>query len=84
MPGSLLVVFACSSRVGGRLRSEVVYDVFGGAFRQQMTIIQAVWSVTALYLGPTASLGDRGRASDERALPERPRPLHRPAPGRVA
>ncbi|MVU81359.1 DUF4396 domain-containing protein [Nocardia sp. ET3-3] len=32
----------------------VLYDIFGRGYRQRMRVMEAVWPVTALYLGPIA------------------------------
>jgi hypothetical protein len=32
----------------------ILFDIFGRGYRQHMTIMEAVWPVTALYFGPAA------------------------------
>jgi len=32
----------------------IVLDIFGRGYRQRMTVMEAVWPVTALYFGPAA------------------------------
>jgi Domain of unknown function (DUF4396) len=32
----------------------IVYDIFGRGYRQKMAVMEVVWPVTALYLGPLA------------------------------
>ena len=43
----------------------IVYDIYGRGYRQKMAVMEAVWPVTALYLGPLAWLAYRrwGRLS---------------------
>jgi hypothetical protein len=46
----------------------ILYDIYGRGYRQKMGVMEAVWPVTALYLGPFAWLGYRrwGRLSSPR------------------
>jgi hypothetical protein len=46
----------------------VLYDIYGRGYRQTMGVMEAVWPVTALYLGPFAWLGYRrwGRLNSPR------------------
>jgi hypothetical protein len=32
----------------------ITYDIYGSGYRQHMTIMEAVWPITALYFGPAA------------------------------
>ena len=41
---SLAVAFVCAG--------VIVWDMFGRGFRQRMTVMEAVWPITALYMGP--------------------------------
>jgi hypothetical protein len=64
---SLGVAFACAA--------VILVDVFVRGYRQQMTIMEAVWPVTALYFGPIGLAAYRrfGRPSTGRWLTERGR-----------
>lgn len=60
MPGPVLVAVAwVAIALGVCCAVEIVYDMYGRGFRQRMTIMGAVWPVTALYLGPVATWGYR-------------------------
>ncbi|HEY5183481.1 MAG TPA: DUF4396 domain-containing protein [Actinomycetes bacterium] len=60
MPSPLLVAVAwVAIALGVGCAVEIVYDMYGRGFRQRMTIMEAVWPVTALYLGPVATWGYR-------------------------
>ncbi len=48
---SLGVAFACALAI--------LVDIYGRKYRQRMRIMEAVWPVTALYLGPLAVWGCR-------------------------
>jgi len=37
----------------------ILFDIFGRGYRQHMTIMEAVWPVTALYFGPAALVAYR-------------------------
>ena len=43
---ALAVAFGCAAWIA--------FDIFGRGYRQRMTIMEAVWPVTALYFGPAA------------------------------
>ncbi len=32
----------------------IVYDVYARGYRQQMTVMEPVWAISALYFGPLA------------------------------
>ena len=52
----------------------IVVDVYGRGYRQRhMPVMEAVWPITALYLGPLAVWGYRryGRSASPRWLTER-------------
>jgi hypothetical protein len=53
----------------------IAFDVFVRGYRQRMRVMEAVWVVSALYLGPLALLGYAryGRPSTARWLRERQR-----------
>ena len=57
---ALAVAFASAAWIG--------YDICGRSYRQQMTIMEVVWPVTALYFGPAAVAAYRtwGRPSSHR------------------
>ncbi len=46
----------------------IVFDIYGRGYRQKMTVMEAVWPVTALYFGPLAWWGYQrwGRLSSPR------------------
>jgi hypothetical protein len=39
----------------------VLFDLFVRGYRQRMVVMEAVWPITALYLGPLAWLSYRRR-----------------------
>jgi hypothetical protein len=53
----------------------ILYDIYGRRYRQRMRIMEAVWPVTALYLGPLAVLAYArwGRPASPRWLEQRGR-----------
>ncbi|HEV7212544.1 MAG TPA: DUF4396 domain-containing protein [Blastococcus sp.] len=61
---ALVVGFACAAII--------LFDIFGRGYRQRMGVMEAVWPVNALYLGPLALVGYRryGRPSSRRWLRE--------------
>jgi hypothetical protein len=61
---ALAVGFACAA--------VILLDVYGRGYRQRMAIMEAVWPVNALYLGPLALIGYHryGRPSSHRWLSE--------------
>lgn len=61
---ALVVAFACAV--------EIAYDIYVRGYRQRMRIMEAVWPVTALYMGPLATWGYRrfGRPMSGRWLRE--------------
>jgi hypothetical protein len=72
---SLAVAFACAGLL--------LVDIFGRGYRQRMTVMEAVWPVSALYFGPVAVWAYRrfGRPSSRRWLNENARdaPPDKPA-----
>jgi hypothetical protein len=72
---SLAVAFACAGLL--------LVDIFGRGYRQRMTVMEAVWPVSALYFGPVAVWAYRrfGRPSSRRWLNENARdaPSDKPA-----
>ena len=53
MPPTWLTVIAWISLVAGFASSiSILYDVYGRRRRQPMRVMEAVWPITALYLGP--------------------------------
>jgi hypothetical protein len=62
---SLGLAFACATGI--------LFDVYGRGYRQRMPVMEAVWPVSALYLGPLAVLGywRFGRPGSERWLRDR-------------
>ena len=70
MPPTWLTVVAWVSLAAGFASAGVVvYDIYGGKHRQPMRVMEAVWPITALYLGPLgwlayARFGRPRRADD--------------------
>ena len=58
----------------------IVFDVYGRSYRQRMGIMEVVWPVTALYLGPVAAAAYRawGRPMSRRWQRERGDPPDKP------
>ena len=53
MPPTWLTILAWISIAAGFLSAAVVlYDIYGNGLRQPMRVMEAVWPITALYLGP--------------------------------
>jgi Domain of unknown function (DUF4396) len=74
MPPEWLTVLALVSlALAGVSAALVSYDIYGRGHRQQMGVMEAVWPVTALYLGPLGWLGYRrfGRLGSPRFRDER-------------
>ena len=66
---ALAVAFACAAWVA--------YDIFGRGHRQHLKIMEAVWPITALYLGPAAMAAYRAwgrRATYEMQMENGPEP----------
>ena len=40
--------------VAGATAALIIYDIDGRGYRQKMAVMEPVWPVTALYLGPAA------------------------------
>ena len=59
----------------------IILDVYGCGYRQQMGIMEVVWPVTALCLGPVAAAAYRtwGRPMSRRWQRERGDPPDKPA-----
>src|SRR5438067_12128385 len=77
MPPTWLTILAWISIAAGFLSAAVVlYDIYGNGLRQPMRVMEAVWPITALYLGPLglwlyAGLGRprRSRGAQDAAKP---------------
>ena len=53
MPPTWLTIIAWISLAAGFLSAAaIVYDIYGRGRRQPMRVMEAVWPITALYLGP--------------------------------
>jgi uncharacterized membrane protein len=53
MPPTWLTIIAWISLAAGFLTAgAIVYDIYGRGLRQPMRVMEAVWPITALYLGP--------------------------------
>lgn len=72
---SLAVAFACAGTI--------LVDTYVAGYRQPMAVMEAVWPVTALYLGPLALIAYRrfGRPQTARWLGEHSRDRPPPRPG---
>jgi uncharacterized protein DUF4396 len=58
VPPTWLTVIAWISLAAGLLTGGLIlYDIYGRGYRQQMAVMEVVWPVTALYLGPLAWWG---------------------------
>lgn len=69
MPPTWLTIIAWISLVlAFATAAAIIFDVYGRGHRQSMTVMEAVWPVTALYFGPLAWLGYRrwGRPNSPR------------------
>jgi Domain of unknown function (DUF4396) len=58
-PGWLEAVAWVSLGLAFATAALIAFDIFGRGNRQQMGVMEAVWPITALYLGPLAWLGYR-------------------------
>jgi Domain of unknown function (DUF4396) len=56
---ALAVAFGCAAWI--------VFDIYGRGYRQHMTVMEAVWPVTALYFGPAAVAAYRAWGRPETA-----------------
>jgi hypothetical protein len=76
MPPTWLTFLAWASLAAGFLSAgAIVFDVYGRGLRQPMRVMEAVWPITALYLGPLgwlayARLGRPRVARDPGAVAE--------------
>ncbi len=53
MPPEWLTILAWISLAGGFVSAgAIVYDIYGRGMRQPMRVMEAVWPITGLYLGP--------------------------------
>ncbi len=60
VPPTWLTVVAWVSLAAALLSAGLIlYDIYGRGYRQTMGVMEAVWPVTALYLGPLAWWGYR-------------------------
>lgn len=58
-PSWLVVLSWLSLAVAGICALAILVDLYGRGRRQQMRVMEAVWPISALYLGPLALLGYR-------------------------
>ena len=57
MPATWLTILAWISIAAGFVSAAaVLYDIYGNGLRQPMRVMEAVWPITALYLGPLGLL----------------------------
>jgi hypothetical protein len=71
VPPAWLTLLSWAALAGGVASAAVVVvDIYGRGFRQRMVVMEAVWPITGLYLGPVAVWGYRrfGRPSSARWL----------------
>ena len=69
MPSAWLTILSWAAlSMGVVCAAAIAIDIFGRGYRQQMPVMDAVWPVTALYLGPLAWWSYRrwGRANSPR------------------
>ena len=69
MPPTWLTILAWVSLAIAFLTAGLIaYDIYGRGYRQKMAVMEAVWSITALYFGPLAWWGYRrwGRLNSPR------------------
>jgi putative flippase GtrA len=69
MPPDWLTILAWISLAAGFLSAGAIgYDIYGRGMRQPMRVMEAVWPITALYLGPAGWFAYRrlGRATPSR------------------
>ena len=58
MPPTWLTLLSWTAlAVGVSSAAVVLVDIYGRGFRQRMPVMEAVWPITALYLGPVAVWG---------------------------
>lgn len=67
-PGWLTVLAWITLALAFLSAAVILYDIFVRGYRQKMWIMEAVWPITALYLGPLGVIGYRrwGRPSSPR------------------
>jgi hypothetical protein len=53
-PTWLVIVAWCSLALGSGCAGWIVFDIYGRGHRQHLPVMEAVWPLTALYLGPLA------------------------------
>jgi Domain of unknown function (DUF4396) len=75
VPDWLAVLAWLALAVGAVSAAVIGYDLWGRGYRQPMRVMEAVWPVTGLYLGPAAVWGYRrfGRPRSHRWLVEQGR-----------
>ncbi len=57
MPATWLTILGWISIAAGFVSAAaVLYDIYGNGLRQPMRVLEAVWPITALYLGPLGLL----------------------------
>ncbi len=85
-PQWLTVVAWCAIAVGVLSGTLIAVDVFGRGYRQHMAVMDIVWPVSGLYLGPLALLGYAvwGRPQSARWEKEHGPAPERPYPATVA
>lgn len=55
MPPSWLIALSWAATAGACASAAwIAFDIYGRGYRQRMTIMEAVWPLTALYFGPVA------------------------------
>jgi len=60
MPPTWLIVLSWAAlTISFASAAWIIADIYGGGYRQRMTVMEAVWPVTALYFGPVAVVAYR-------------------------
>lgn len=85
-PGWLEIVAVVSLVLAAACAALIAWDIFGRGYRQPMKVMEAVWPITALYLGPLGLLAYRswGRVKSARFESEHGPPRERSFATRVA
>lgn len=74
MPPTWLTILAWISLAAGVIAAgAIVYEIYGRRLRQPMRVMEAVWPITALYLGPAGwfAYGRLGRPQPSRDVEEK-------------
>lgn len=84
-PPTWLTLVAWLSLTAGFLSTAaILYDIYGRGLRQPMRVMEAVWPITALYLGPLGLQPTRGSAGRRRKRRRDPSGRDSPSRQRIA